>query len=343
MKIFYSDSCDEKSWNHYIFEHPQATFYHDFRWKNVMESCFHHRTYYLICKNIHDEVSGILPLIHLKSFLFGSIICSMPFLNFGGICSSNDDATNALIAECKKLLYLSHANYIELRHHYNLQIGLPRREHKVSMVIDLENDPSKLWNQFKSKHRTNIRRAEKNNLTIQHGHADLLDDFYRLISIGWRNHGTPIYPYSFFAKIVDTFPDEIEIFVVYHEGQPIATAMNGLFQNTVEGMWTYTLREFARLQTNYYLYWKMIEKACLDGYSRYHLGRSTKDSGSISYKKKWKASPRQLYWDYILPVGKEIPHLSVDNPKYNTAIKFWKQLPLPVSQKLGPLFSKYIP
>lgn len=343
MNIIHAGNTHETAWNDYVDKHPEATFYHDFKWKHVMESCFGHQTYYLMCAENNSDICGILPLVHLKSLFFGSILCSMPFLNFGGLCCNHQDASSALLVESRALLNYCKADYMELRHKQDHATELPSRDHKVSMVLNLDQQPEQLWNRFKSKHRTNIRRAEKNKLTVKSGQTDLLPDFYRLISIGWRNLGTPIYSYSFFKKIVDIFSKEIEIFVIYHNGRPVATAFNGIHKSTVEGMWTYTLPEFARLQTNYFLYWKMIEKACIDGFSTYHLGRSTKDSGAIAFKKKWNATPLQLYWDYVLPDGKRIPQLSVDNPKYQTAIELWRKLPLVVSQKLGPFLSKYIP
>ena len=95
MQIRYlSDESD--LWTEYIRKHPQATFYHGIGWKEVIESSFGHRTYYLMAMN-EGAVSGVLPLVHLKSLLFGSIFCSMPFLNFGGICADDAEAERALL------------------------------------------------------------------------------------------------------------------------------------------------------------------------------------------------------------------------------------------------------
>jgi lipid II:glycine glycyltransferase (peptidoglycan interpeptide bridge formation enzyme) len=119
--------------------------------------------------------------------------------------------------------------------------------------------------------------------------------------------------------------------------------MNGLFKDTIEGMWTYALDEYKNLNINYFLYWKMIENACQRGFKKFHLGRSTANSTAVSYKKKWNAIPVQLYWEYIMDDSKPIPELNVDNPKYKLLINAWRRLPLKLTQTVGPYFAKNIP
>ena len=155
--------------------------------------------------------------------------------------------------------------------------------------------------------------------------------------------GTPIYRISFFENILDAFNNSVEIYLVIYKGKPIATAFNGLFRDTVEGMWTYSLKEFAKLQTNYFLYWEMIERACKSGYKLFHLGRSTSETGATFYKSKWNAVTRQLYWEYVLNKEAKVPDLTVDNPKYDLAIKIWKNLPVAITRFIGPSLAKSIP
>ena len=342
MQITHLNKSNVNLWQNYVNGHPDATFYHRHEWKDVIEKSFGHKTYYIMAM-ANDKVTGILPMVHLKSLLFGSIFCSMPFLNFGGICADNAAAENALLLEAEKTLKTSNGSYLELRHKKKSIADIPAKTHKVSMTLELAPDPDVLWKNFKTKHRTNIRRAYKNGLEIKVGGREYLKDFYNIMSIGWRDLGTPFYKFTFFENIMDSFADAVQIYLVYHEGRPIATAFNGLFRDTVEGMWTYSLREFAKLQTNYLLYWEMIKRACENGYKLYHLGRSTNETGATFYKKKWNAVTKQLYWEYILNKADEVPDLTVDNPKYDLAINIWKNLPVWSTKMIGPYIAKNIP
>ncbi len=342
MKVIQINESYHSKWNDYIVSHPHATFYHRLEWKDVIEKSFGHKTHYLIAIDEGDIV-GILPIVHLKSLMFGSIFSSMPYLNFGGICANNVEAEESLLAYAEKIVKRDNGYYLELRHLHKANIDLPSKTHKVSMTLNLDPDPDVLWNNFKSKHRTNIRRSYKNELKIQRGGAELLDTFYEILSVGWRDLGTPIYRKSFFRNIINSFGDSVEIFLVFNRNQAIATAFNGLFKDTVEGMWTYSLKEHAKLQTNYYLYWEMIKTACEENYNLFHLGRSTSESGAIFFKKKWNAELKQLYWQYILNREKELPELNVDNPKYKRAIDLWKRLPVGLTRAIGPFIAKNIP
>ena len=342
MEIIHLDNSNRHMWQKYVENHPDSTFYHRHEWKEVMEKSFGHKTYYLMAVD-KNTVRGILPIVHLKSLFFGSIFCSMPFLNFGGICADNKAAEGALLSEAKEILKASNGEYLELRHKKKSSADLPTKTNKVSMTMELDADPDTLWKNFKSKHRTNIRRAYKNDLEIKAGGEELLRDCYNIISEGWRDFGIPFYRFSFFENILDYFKNSVEIYLVLYEGKPIASAFNGLFKNTIEGMWIYSLRKYAKLQTNYFIYWEMIKRACENGYKIYNFGRSTNESGATFFKSKWNATTEQLYWEYILNKGTELPELNVDNPKYQGAINLWKKLPVKATQLIGPYLAKSIP
>ncbi len=344
MDIRHLRDKDRDSWQRWVFAHPEATFYHRIEWKDVIEQAFNHETYYLLATE-QEIIQGVLPLVHIKSRLFGNILCSMPFLNFGGVCADSTKAHIGLLDAARDLMKAKKADFVELRHLHPSPNGLKRKEHKVSMTVALDPDPEALWNKFKTKHRTTIRRAKKNGLEIVRGGREYLEVFYQLISTGWRDLGTPIYRMDFFKKIIDALGDSVEIYLVYHQGRPIATAFNGLFRDTVEGMWTYSLREYAALQTNYLLYWTMIRDACLRGFGVYHLGRSTSSSGAAFFKRKWNARTHQLYWEYLLNDDRHLglPELNVDNPKYKLAIALWRRMPVNLTTLIGPLISRSLP
>ena len=119
--------------------------------------------------------------------------------------------------------------------------------------------------------------------------------------------------------------------------------MNGHFRGTVEGMWSGMDPAGRDLQPNYVLFWEMIKDACERGFSRFHLGRSTEDSGAARFKAKWNAEPERLFWNYHLVRSKEIPALNPDNPKFALAIRTWRRLPMGVTRILGPPLARLLP
>jgi FemAB-related protein (PEP-CTERM system-associated) len=342
IKIRVAQDSDSIRWDEFLIRHDDSNFYQKFAWKKVIEENFRHKCFFLIAEQ-NEEVKGVFPLVFISSMLFGKMMCSMPFVNFGSIASESSEISDQLIAYARKLTEDNDADYLEIRSLTSVSDQLPTSLHKISMSLDLDPDPDTLWNNFKSKHRTNIRRVYKENIHVKQGRHELLDDFYELMAESWKFLGTPIYRKKLFRDILDNFPEDTRIFIAYQGDTPIATAFNGHFKQTIEGMWAGSLPSFKRLQPNYVLYWEMMKDGCETGFRHFHLGRSTTGSGAEDFKKKWNAYPRQLYWQYILNNLEEIPQLNVKNPKYEMAIKVWRKLPLSLTKVLGPLISPSIP
>ncbi|HEY5756951.1 MAG TPA: FemAB family XrtA/PEP-CTERM system-associated protein [Steroidobacter sp.] len=329
-------------WNTFLEQQPQGSFYHLHEWSEINQRALSNPSFNLIAR-AGSEIRGVLPLTLVASPLFGRVLCSMPFVNYGGPVCVDAAATDALVCAARDRANELKADYLELRCASAIETDMSVSTRKISMHIELAPDPDTLWNKFASKHRTNIRRAQKNNLEVRSGGAELLDVFYSVMEQSWRQLGTPFYARSYFETILKALPKHTSIFVCSQGTTPVAVAFNGYFNGMVEGLWAGGTELSRPLQANYVLYWEMMRDACVRGCTRYHLGRSTADSGAEDFKKKWNATASQLYWYFHRPSGGEMPQLNVDNPKYKLAIQVWQKLPLWVTRLIGPPLARSIP
>jgi FemAB-related protein (PEP-CTERM system-associated) len=341
MQIVRCDDSHRDAWNAYVERSPRAALYHRFEWRDVNAACFGHRAAYLAAMET-DRIVGILPVVQVKSQLFGNIACSLPFVNYGGPCGDSDAIEQSLVDATRGLADEWRVDYVEIRTRRRVD-SLPTSEHKVSMTVDLNPDPDVLWKAFKTAHRQDIRGGYKKGLTAKMGGGELLDDFYAVLSESWRDMGTPIYSRRYLRTVVETFPTQTRICVVYAGNEPAAAALDMVSGDNVEGLWLGSRNKFRRQYAGYVLYWELLKSACERGLRTFHLGRSSVDSGGESFKKKWNAYPTQLYWQYVLRTRSEIPNLNVANPKFRLAIKAWQKLPVPVTQVLGPFIARSIP
>ena len=329
-------------WDAFIAGQLPGSFYHCHGWKLLNEGHLGHSTTYLEARD-GGALVGVLPLVLTRSRIFGRILCSMPFVNYGGPVAVDAGTTRQLIQAAQDHAGRVRADYLELRCVEPIETDMHVSLHKISMTIDLDADPDQLWNKFTSKHRTNIRRVYKDGLTVTAGGRELLPAFYAVMQRSWRDLGTPIYAQSYFEAIVDAFPDQTRVFICYQGGEPVAVAFNGYFAGMVEGMWAGTTAAGHDLNANYVLYWEMIKDACERGYRRYHLGRSTAGSGAEQFKKKWNAETSQLYWYYHRPNGGFKPVVNVNHPSFQFGIAAWRKLPLWATRVLGPRLARVIP
>lgn len=334
---------DEAAWEQFVQRHPEACGYHAVAWGGLISRVFGHTAYYLMARDQDGQVRGVLPLIFMKSFLFGRFLTSMPFFNYGGILFESVDARDALLDAAVEIARGLDATHIELRQTVSLEIGWPVRSHKVSMRLELPQRYEDLLKAFPSKLRSQVRRGEREGMTSRFGGIDLLDDFYQVFARNMRDLGTPVYGKGVFREILETFSKEARICVVYLADQPVAAGFVIGFCHTLEIPWASSDRRYARLAPNMVLYNAVLQYACTEGYQEFDFGRSTVNSGTYRFKEQWGAKPLTLYWYYWLSEWSKLPELNPQNPKYQLAIRMWQHLPVPVTKLVGPAIVKYLP
>jgi serine/alanine adding enzyme len=339
---FYKND-DGLVWDAYVASSEVSTNYHRYGWRQVVEKSFSHDTYYLVSGDSCSEIRGVLPLVHMKSALFGNFMVSLPFFNYGGILSNDEKTSLALLQEAENLCREIGATHIELRHRAKINGELVSKEHKVAMILDLEKDGESQWKAFDAKVRNQVRKAEKNGLRVVIGHFDLLDGFYEVFCRNMRDLGTPVYGKSFFKNVLETFPDSTRIISIVLKDRTIASGLLTWYRDTLEVPWASSIRDFLELCPNNLLYWEAIKFAIDTGSRKFDFGRSTPDEGTYRFKKQWGANPIPLYWQYLLEKGKPMPELNVKNPKFGKAIRIWQKLPVSFTKILGPHIVRNIP
>ena len=344
MKIsLYKDDCREQ-WNRYVMQSDDSSCYHLIGWKDVIEKTFGHKTFYLLAQDDDSNIVGLLPLVQLKSKLFGNYMVSMPFFNYGGVCADSDHIRDNLIRDAERLALKHGAEHIELRHAARFNTSLPVKTTKVSMMLDLPPSADDLWHGFSSKLKSQIRRPVKEGMYANFGRDDELDSFYSVFSTNMRDLGTPVYSKKFFRNILDTFPEESQICTIYSkDAAPVASGFLMGFKKHLEIPWASSIRSYNKLSPNMLLYWDSLKFACEKGYRAFDFGRSTKGEGTYRFKKQWGSKPVQLYWYYGMKNEGSLPELNPDNPKYKLAIRLWKKMPVNLTRIIGPSIVKNLP
>ncbi len=69
---------DEIAWDRFVTSQSRGSFFHLAGWKRVIEESFGHSCPYLLTER-DGHITGILPLTHLRSRLFGRSLVSNAF------------------------------------------------------------------------------------------------------------------------------------------------------------------------------------------------------------------------------------------------------------------------
>jgi len=313
----------------------------------AVEEAYNHRAFYLMAEK-NNQVAGVLPLIYLKSPLIAGQFVSLPYCDVGDIVTTEENTKEKLIVEAVSLAKRAKARYIEIRGQINPSsfgnLGLPVsvQSHKVRMMMELPGSSEILWNSFRSKLRSQIRKTEKNGLRFVWGEHKDIDSFYVVFSRNMRDLGSPVHSKKWFEAILQYYDTNARMGLVYNNKHLIGAGIILSIHNNISVPWASTLQEYNRLSPNMLLYWEFIKYAADNGFVGFDFGRSTPNEGTYKFKEQWGAQPVPLYWNYINMCGCDIKFNTRDSAGRNTVARLWQRLPLGVANYIGPAIRKHI-
>ena len=335
---------------------------HDPRWLSVLRDGLGHRPLVILARVERPldqsglaptgqpqapPIVGYLPLALVTSRLFGRFLVSLPYLNRGGVVTTEPALAQQLIDRAVRLAADHDVDYLELRHGQpveHAELGA-RRDEKVRMVLPLPTDSEALWKGLDAKVRNQIRKGEKSGLSIRWGGHELLRDFYRVFAVNMRDLGTPVYSSGLFAAILRYFPQQAELAVVFCADRPVAGALlihDGRAPGQSQVPSASALRRYNSTNANMWMYHHLLLHAMERGSRQFDFGRSSEGSGTYRFKRQWGAQPQPTVWQYHVRRG-DIQAMRPDSPKYQRRIAIWQRLPVWVTRLAGPAIVKGIP
>lgn len=341
MEVYNLKKSDEKEWDDYVMRHPESTFYHQIGWKHIVEGSYGHKPYYIFAKE-HDEIKGILPLFSVKNVFFGNKLISVPFAPYGGVCANDDMTKNMLLNAAKVFVTESNLDYLEYRNMKEDDLELISNNEYFTLILKLNSDPMLIWNDFRKSMRRYIKHSIENNLVVSSS-SNYLDDFYKIYSHNMRDLGTPVHSFAFFKNLLKEFPENTNIAIVRYNDIPIAAVLLLYFKDTVIYGWGSSDRKYSKYSPNYILFWELIKQSCKGKFNYFDFGRSQKEDGTYLFKTGWGAQPKQLYYQYHLYKSRNIPDLSKSNTKRQKFANLWKNLPVYLTNIIGPKIRCNIP
>lgn len=331
------------AWNRFVAASRDSTYCHLAQWREVMADVLGQEPVYLAASDDAGDLVGALPLVRVRSRLFGHFLVSMPFVNYGGPLAAERAVRDALASAAANLARASGADLLELRTHRDPPHGLRVSERKVTVRLPLPETADALWNGvFRAKLRSQIRRPQKDGMTFVAGREELVEPFYEVFSRNMRDLGTPVLPRAFFTRLARVFPHECLFGVVEHSGRPVAAGCGFLWSGSFEITWASSLREHNSSSPNMLLYWGLMETVIARGAKVFDFGRCSPGGSTHRFKLQWGGTEEPLPWAQWSPRSLDATP-SPDRGVYRHAVRAWQRLPVPVANLLGPFFARRIP
>lgn len=342
-------SRDEALWDAYVAQHEEASAYHQFAWLKAVNAAYGHSLLGVIAKcSESGHVIGIFPAILMKIPLVGKHICSLPYCDVGYGLADNHSVLTEMHQFLIEQLQQVSGRKLEIRNVKHLSSSTDNFQNKkVRMLLSLPESSEALIASFKSKLRSQIRKAEKNGLTFETGtSSDLINDFYNVYTENMRDLGSPAHAEKWFREVIKSYDTNSLISVVYYDERPVGGGLIIKSGNKASIPWASTLHDFNRLAPNMLLYWSLLAHCADNGVRVFDFGRSTFEEGTYRFKKQWGAEPQLLDWQTYDVEGKLIEDLANSQPKNNKVRKvaesMWRKLPLKLTIAMGSLLRPFI-
>jgi len=358
------DAALSEAWDAYVRTNPKSTIFQQSSWREVIRRAYGHRCHYLMAVNDSGIVRGVLPLVHMKSFLFGNQLTSMPFFDMAGALSDDEEIEQQLVLKAISLAESLKSDQLELRQSQPLkwfdgigdvlsdkdtQLSSPfpyfisgtTNTQKVRMLLELPETSERLMTSFKSKLRSQIRRPIKDGCTVKIGDGELIEDFYGIFAVNMRDLGSPVHSMQMIEQVFRSYRADAKTVIVYKDEIPVAGSIILGYGETLSNPWASSLRRFSRFSPNMLLYWSMLEYACDHGYRYFDFGRSTPGEGTCRFKEQWGAKPQQLYWHRFFRKKMGDDNAS-GKSQFDRAIRYWQKLPVSVTKIAGPMIRRHI-
>jgi CelD/BcsL family acetyltransferase involved in cellulose biosynthesis len=303
------DPCKDPRWSRLLERHPRASVFHSTAWLQALSRTYGYEPVaYVTCRDDGELANGIV-FCRVESRLTGRRLVSLPFSDHcDPLVDSIGDLqlfATTLEEESRDALW----RYIEIRPVEQREIAtrLPHSDISYSFhQLDLRPDLDTLLRSFhKNSTQRKIRRAEREGLTYDEGSSELLDSFYRLLTITRRRHKIPPQPKKWFRNLMECFGESLKVRVARKDGRVIAGMLTLRYKDTLVYKYGCSDTRFNSVGGMHFLLWKAIQEAKNSGLRTFDLGRTDADqTGLVTFKNRWGTTRQVLTYSRYVPVGK---------------------------------------
>ncbi|NUU01801.1 FemAB family XrtA/PEP-CTERM system-associated protein [Herbaspirillum robiniae] len=324
---------DERRWDEFVMQCPQATFFHRAGWKEVIERAFGHRAYFMYAEAA-GRICAVLPLAHIRSRLFGNSLSSLPFCVYGGVAGDHAPARAALDQAAIRLARELGVDHLEYRNLEPQHADWPSKALYVTFRKEIEADDEANMQAIPRKQRAMVRKGIKFGLQSEIDNDT--ERFFAAYSASVHRLGTPVFSRKYFRVLAEVFGQDCEVLTITKDGQTVSSVMSFYFRDEVLPYYGGGNASARDLAANDFMYWELMRRAAARGIRIFDFGRSKQGTGSFDFKKNWGFTPQPLHYEYQLLRAQSVPDTNPLNPKYQLMIKTWKRMPLWAANLIGP-------
>jgi len=292
-------------------------------------SCSYNYTKYIVDNSV---------FLHVKSFIFGDRLISLPFSDYGKL------TPNVYSEKFQLLIENTNVEYLEARipdwktetFKAFKEAGFAEAVVYRTFLLNIEESSKVLWNKLGKKIRNSIRYALKNRVELKRVESleDLKQFYYNLYLIGARELGSPPHSFKLYENLRNFLGDKLLIDLALVDDKLIGAIIVLLGDKWANFWQNIALRKYRKFNASYLLLWNIIEELSDGNFKIFDFGRTRENTGIYFFKKKWGGDERKIYHMVYSPSKRVIPP-DPHQRKYLLLSRLWRRLPLKVTNIIG--------
>lgn len=305
-KVFQLDPMTDIRWSDFVARHPRSTVFHTREWLLALHATYGYKP--VVLTTSPGELTDGVVFCRVHSWLTGNRLVSLPFSDH---CQPLADGVDLqmILRSLRDQYHKVSCRYLEIRPVSNESmvdnlVGFGISEGFTLHTIDLRPSLEEIYRMFHdSCIRRKIRKAERENLTLETGNSEgLLRKFQHLLLLTRRRHRLPPQPSAWFTNLAHYLGNNLNIHLLSKDGVPAASILTIEHKNSLTYKYGCSDAQFHNLGCMPLLFWKTIQLAKQLGMEQFDLGRSSGDDpGLIAFKGHLGAKASELKY-YRNPV-----------------------------------------
>lgn len=342
---------EHKDWDAFVESSNNGTIYHLSVWKEIFESCFGYKAFYLKSLDSSGRIDAIEPVFLVRNILTRKMV-SIPFRDRGGPLWNNEIALQSILESIIRLAIKNKTPLIQIKSVHPIPLNITallnfkEELYWVRSLVTIDFTTESLWKKIGAKTRNMIRQAQKESLVFKDEQLmnQPVREFYRIFLDTQKKLGIPPFPCRFFSMMYDALKVQgrIKIFFVLKDEKPIASSIIFLFRNTAIYAYSSSLQTALSARTNDFMMWNILNWLLRNGFEYFDMGSDApSQEGLLFFKKKWLAKQERIFTYYRSSLPDKFLQIDSSQSKYIYLRKCFSNLPLPIFKFFGNRITKY--
>jgi hypothetical protein len=342
LNIQIINPIERADWDNLLLTADWTKFFHTSAWARVLSESYGYKPVYFTTID-NGKLGSLIPVMEIDSFITGKRGVSLPFTDFCHPVADTDVNFQALMVRLTEYGHRAGWKYIEFRGGSEFFTDAPHCDENFVHILDIDGNEESVLKSLRANIRNEIRKAEKEGVTVSLLHTrEALATYYHLHCGTRRGHGLPPQPWSFFEKIQEhvIVPRHGFVALAEHRGKPVAGAVYFLFRDCALYKFSASDRRFQHLRATKLVMWEAIRWFSRNGFRSMDFGKTEPENeGLLQFKRGWRAKETKVA-TYRFDLKKKA--FSADGCNVKSSYPVFKILPFPVLRLVGSMLYRHV-